>query len=293
MENNKREILDTRLADEILANVEADAEGAQEETAKAETPATSRKATRESVNAKKNISRRGLLGGVAAVVVGAGGAAAIPLLTTQAEEAQPATKDDIASLEYELSQLSKASSDAELVSHKSLKVDENSTDVEYPSSKAVYNALTDKIGMDQGVENAGLVFIVGTDGKITLSKFTSDELSAESTLPVENRVVYKAIKDINDALNNLDSVPQKDSKHGVESGGVYKTYQETEEITSFGGCVNGVNYKYSGTAIKGSDGVYSVKMVDNVLFAISQDDPSIVYTSADNGVTWGAPYGGW
>lgn len=293
MGNRITDLVNTRIADEVLSNVDQDVAVAEETADTVEEVESEPKAKRESVKTKDGISRRGLLGGAAAVVVGAGGAMAIPFLSSQAEEAKPATKDDIAGLEYELSQLSKSASDAELISHKSTTIDENSTDVEYPSSKAVYDALTDKIGKDQGVDYAGYIFIVGSDGKLTLSKFTSDELSAESTLPVENKVVYKAIKELTDALANLDPVPMKDSTHGVESGGVYKTYQETVEISSFDETENGINYKYSGSDIKGADGVYSVKKVDNVLFAINQSDPSIIYTSVDNGRNWGAPYGGW
>ena len=251
--------------------------------------------SKDGANAKKKsgVSRRKVIGGAAAaVIVGAGGAIAVPLLSNAAET-DPASKNDIASLEYELSMLTRSSSDAELTSHKSATIDENSTDVQYPSSKAVYDALSNKVDMTQGTQYAGYIFVVGDDGKLKLSKFTTDELNEESTLPVENRVIYKQIKDITRALSDLDAVPAKDSARGVESGGVYKTYQETVEITDLTDVEMGVNYKYTGKSINGSDGVYSIRRVDNVLLAISQDDPSVVYTSVDNGITWGAPYGGW
>lgn len=239
-----------------------------------------------------SVSRRALLGGAAAVIVGAGGAVAVPLLS-QADEARPATVDDIAQLEYELSMLTKSSSDAEILAHKSLTVNADSTDIQYPSSKAVYSAMTDKVDVFQGTEYVGYIFIVGDDGKLKLSKFTSDELSETETLPVENRVIYKEIKDIMRALSNLDLVPTKDSIRGVESGGVYETYQETKEITDFTEVKMGVNYKYTGKGINNSQGVYSIKRIDTVLLAVNQNDPSLMYTSVDNGTTWGAPYGGW
>lgn len=241
----------------------------------------------------ESISRRGLLGGAAAVIVGAGGAVAVPLLSSQANEAAPATVDDIAQLEYELSMLTKSSSDAEILAHKTLTVDAESTDLQYPSAKAVYNAMADKVDIAQGTEYKGYIFIVGEDGRLKLSKFTSDELSETETLPVENRVIYKELKDIMRALSNLDLVPMKDSERGVESGGVYETYQETKEITDFGEVKMGINYKYTGKGINNSDGVYSVRMIDTVMVAVNQSDPSLVYTSVDKGTTWGAPYGGW
>ena len=262
------------------------------ETAAVEEQTSQPRSKRESVSDKKSVSRRGLLGGAAAVILGAGGAIAVPLMG-QAAESKPATKDDISQLEYELSMLTKSSSDAELLSHKTTTIDENSTDIQYPSSKAVYDAMADKIDIAQGTDYAGFIFIVGDDGKLKLSKFTSDELNDTETLPVENRVIYKEIKDIMRALNDLDAVPAKDSNRGVESGGVYKTYQETAELTSFGEAKMGVNYKYTGDGINGSNATYSIKRIDNVLFAVNQGDPSMVYTSVDNGSSWGAPYGGW
>lgn len=244
----------------------------------------------------KNVSRRGLLGGAAAaVIVGAGGAVAVPLLSNAGTgDADPATKDDISKLEYELSLLKNVSDDAELISHKTEKIDETSTDVQYPSSKAVFSAMSDKIDIKQGEEYAGFIFIVGDDGKLKLSKFTSDELSETETLPVENRVIYKEIKDILRALDDLDEVPVKDSTRGVESGGVYKTFQETAKITDFKTVEMGVNYQYTGDAITDDeDAVFSVRRFDNVYMAISESDPSLIYTSVDGGTTWGAPYGGW
>ena len=239
------------------------------------------------------VSRRKVIGGAAAaVIVGAGGAIAVPLLSNAAET-DPASKDDVAALEYELSMLTRSSSDAELTSHKSETIDENSDDIQYPSSKAVYEALGNKVDMVQGTEYAGFIFVVGDDGKLKLSKFTTDELNEESTLPVENRVIYKQIKDIVRALSDLDAVPVKDSARGVESGGVYKTYQETVEITDLSDIKMGVNYKYTGKSINGTEGTYSIRRIDNVLLALSQDDPSVTYTSIDNGISWAAPYGGW
>ena len=254
-------------------------------SASAPAPKTSKKSA-------EAISRRGLIGGAAAVIVGAGGAIAVPLMS-QASEAAPATVDDIAQLEYELSMLTKSASDAEILAHKTLTVNADSTDLQYPSAKAVYNAMADKVDIFQGTDYSGYIFIVGEDGRLKLSKFTSDELSETETLPVENRVIYKELKDIMRALSNLDLIPMKDSTRGVESGGVYETYQETKEISDFGEVKMGINYKYTGKGINNSDGVYSVRMIDTVMVAVNQSDPSLVYTSVDKGTTWGAPYGGW
>ena len=241
---------------------------------------------------KGKFSRRGLIAGAAAAVfAGAAGVVAVPLVSN-AKSTDPATKDDIAALEYELSMITQSSSDAELTSHKTTIIDSNSTDVQYPSAKAVFNALSDKVDVDQGVEYAGYIFVVGDDGRLKLSQFTSDELSETDNLPVKNRVIYKAIRQLQKALDALDTVPDKNSTSGVESGGVYSTYQETKSITSFDKLENGVNYKYTGSGISGSDGTYSVKKIDDVYLAVNQSDPSMVYTSV-NGTSWGLPYGGW
>ena len=267
-------------------------ENTTEETAAVEEQTSQPRSKRESVNDKKSVSRRGLLGGAAAVILGAGGAIAVPLMG-QAAESKPATKDDISQLEYELSMLTKSSSDAELLSHKATNIDENSTDEQYPSSKAVYDAMTDKIDKVQGAEYSGFIFVVNDEGKLELSQFTTDELNDTSTLPVQNRVIYKELKDIIRALDDLDPVPASGSARGVESGGVYTTYQETKEVTDFSSISMGINYKYTGKGINNSEGTYSVRRVDTVLIAVNQDDPSLMYTSIDNGSTWGAPYGGW
>ena len=267
-------------------------ENTTEETAAVEEQTSQPRSKRESVSDKKSVSRRGLLGGAAAVILGAGGAIAVPLMG-QAAESKPATKDDISQLEYELSMLTKSSSDAELLSHKATNIDENSTDEQYPSSKAVYDAMTDKIDKVQGAEYSGFIFVVNDEGKLELSQFTTDELNDTSTLPVQNRVIYKELKDIIRALDDLDPVPASGSARGVESGGVYTTYQETKEVTDFSSISMGINYKYTGKGINNSEGTYSVRRVDTVLIAVNQDDPSLMYTSIDNGSTWGAPYGGW
>ena len=243
---------------------------------------------------QSNVSRRGLLSGAAAaVVLGAGGAIAVPLLgSAETGDSSAASKDDLSKLEYELSLLKNVSDDAELISHKSDKVDASSTDLQYPSSKAVYEAMTDKIDINQGTKYAGYIFVVGDDGKLKLSKFTSNEWSDSEQLPIENRVIYQEIKDLVKALGDLDAVPAKDSTKGVESGGVYSTFQESKAISSFSDVKMGCNYLYEGK-INDVKGKYSVKLVDKVMMAISQDDPSVVYTSVDGGGTWGAPYGGW
>ena len=243
---------------------------------------------------KGRFSRRGLFAGAAAAVVaGAAGVVVAPLVGN-AKSTDPATKDDIAALEYELSMITQSSSDAELTSHKTTIIDKNSSDIQYPSAKAVYNALNDKVDMNQGTENAGYIFIVDATGKLVLNKFTSDELNATETLPVENKVIYKEIRDIRNALKELDTVPTKDSTKGVESGGVYSTYQEVTSISNFNDLTNGVNYSYTGKGIDNVEGSeYSVKKIGDAIIAISKTDSSLVYTSTNGGSSWGATYGGW
>ena len=249
----------------------------------------------------RSVSRRGLLGGAAAaVIVGAGGAMAVPLLSNaETGDSSAASKEDIAKLEYELSQLTKSSDDAELVSHKVTKIDDTCTDVQYPSAKAAYGALEGKVKIDQGKDYAGYIFKVNEEGNVIVAKFCDDELSEVSLNPVENRVIFKELQDIKRLLKDLDLVPSKDSTHGVESGGVYKTYQVTAEKKDLNDLKMGVNYKYTGKLIGGitadgeEDPSFSVRKIDTALLAINQKDPSMVFTSADNGGSWGAPYGGW
>ena len=249
------------------------------------------------VSSVKNerFSRRNLIrGGVAAAVVGAGAAFGLPKVG-QAAEDEAATKQDLASLEQELSLLTKASDDAEVTAHKVTKIEASVTDQQYPSAKAVYDAITEKINRQQSEADSGKIFIVNDSGKLVLSAFTTDVISADSTLPVQARTIYAALKTLNDSLSSLDKVPTKGSEHGVLSSGVYETYQTTVDITDFSALQNAVNYKYTGTGITNStdNEVFSVKKIDTTLIAISQDDPSAVYTSNDNGQTWSLPYGGW
>ena len=291
MKCNKKEDVKLNTPEEVVEETHEDASDCVEETAQEPSGKSS----------SKGVSRRGLISGAAAaVIVGAGGAVAVPLLShAENGDSNPATKDDISKLEYELSMLKNVSDDAELISHKSTKIDETSTDVQYPSSKAVYDALTDKIDINQGEEKAGYIFVVNEAGKLELSKFTSDTLSDTETLPVENKTIYKELKDIMKALNDLDEVPNENSVKGVESGGVYKTYQQTKEITTFTDgdkdLQMGVNYKYTGKDVTDSDSdeTFAIRKFDNVWMAISETDPSVVYTSVNQGKTWGAPYGGW
>lgn len=289
MKCNKKEDVKMNTPEEVSAEIHEDASTCVEESVQ----------DASSKNSSKGVSRRGLISGAAAaVIVGAGGAIAVPLLSNaEVGDSNPATKDDISKMEYELSMLKNVSDDAELTSHKTTTIDDTSTDVQYPSSKAVYLALNDKVDVNQGEEYAGYIFVVNAAGKLELSKFTSDTLSETETLPVENRVIYKQLKDIMRALDDLDAVPMSESTRGVESGGVYKTYQETKEITSLTpddkNLEMGVNYKYVGDAITGTAATFAIRKFDNALMAISEADPSLVYTSVNNGTTWGALYGGW
>lgn len=249
------------------------------------------------VSSVKNerFSRRNLIrGGVAAAVVGAGAAFGLPKVG-QAAEDEAATKQDLASLEQELSLLTKASDDSEVTAHKVTKIEASVTDQQYPSAKAVYDAITEKINRQQSEADSGKIFIVNDSGKLVLSAFTTDVISGDSTLPVQARTIYAALKTLNDSLSSLDKVPTKGSEHGVLSSGVYETYQSTVDIADFSALQNAVNYKYTGTGITNSkdNEVFSVKKIDTTLIAISQDDPSAVYTSNDNGQTWSLPYGGW
>lgn len=290
--------MDSKVKEELKTSVDMSDDVASEDGIVQEEMGTQENAKKKH---SSGVSRRGLLGGAAAaVIVGAGGAMAVPLLSNaETGDSSAATKQDIAKLEYELSQLTKSSDDAELVSHKVTKIDETCTDVQYPSAKAAFNALEGKVKVDQGKEYAGYIFKVNEEGNVIVSKFCDDELSEVSLNPVENRVIFKALQDIKRLLKELDLVPTKDSKHGVESGGVYKTYQETTEKKDLNDLKMGVNYKYTGKLIGGvtsagdEDPSFSVRKIDTTLMAINQTDPSMVFTSADNGGTWGAPYGGW
>jgi hypothetical protein len=286
--------METKVKDELIEKTSIDEPGSQVVQApELENSAECLEEEKSHTKKRNGVSRRGLVGGaVAAVVVGASGAIAAPLLNNAAQ-AEPATKDDISKLEYELSMLTQTSSDAELTSHKVTEITADSNDVEYPSAKAVFNALGDKVDAVFDKEYATYILIIGEDGRVGPSKFVSEELSDAETLPVQNRVINTSIKSLNKLLNNLDDTPCQNSQNGITSGGIYKKFQETQSTNSFLDLENGVNYVYKGSAINGTSSTFSIKRFDKTLLAINQSDPSNVLTSVDGGASWSPPYGGW
>ena len=168
---------------------------------------TSASTTGQVAEPKKSnrFSRRNLIrGGIAAAIVGAGGAMALPNAGSASGAEESATKQDIATLEQELSLLTKAASDSEVVSHKTYTIDENSTDTQYPSAKTVKDALTDKVDVNQGEAKAGYILIVNSSGKLVAERFTDDDLNETSTRPVQNQAIYKVVKELKAALKDTD-----------------------------------------------------------------------------------------
>ena len=251
-------------------------------------------------------SRRNLIrGGIAAAIVGAGGAMALPKVGSASGADDSATKQDIATLEQELSLLTKAASDSELVSHKSYTIDKNSTHTQYPSAKTVFDALTDKVDVYQGTAKANYILVVDSTGKLVAQKFTDEDLSEDSTRPVQNKAIYAVVQELRHALSSLDDYPIKGhTDYGVKSGGVYNTYQtvfETSDLATYKPSANssetadltpGMVYKYTGSVITGVNATFAVIKLSNAFVAVNLADASAIYVSND-GQNWALPYGGW
>ena len=242
------------------------------------------------------ISRRASLASLAAVA----GAMAVPL--TARADADTPTKADTARLSFEISNYKYNTSKFQRRSQKTNTINEDSTDSQYPSASALYSYIEKKGGMQQGTKEEGHALFVGSNGNIELKDYVVDtELKENSSNPVQSKVLYKIIKELNESLI-IDEKPMicnehdghKTIKHVVTSGNIYKTYQMTEECTSLANCEMGVNYRYNAYGISNSTQNWGVKKIDTNYLALCDDEFGIVYnstTGADG--SWEAPDAIW
>ena len=81
---------------------------------------------------------------------------------------------------------------------------------------------------------------------------------------------------------------EKEHWHIAYSGGIYHTYQETEETTSLKAesLKMGVNYSYKGSEIAGTDSgslTWGVNLVDVTPYAVCEDEKGAIYAGNSEG----------
>ena len=246
------------------------------------------------------VTRRGALAALGAVALGS---TVAPKQAFAADDTP--TRKDIAKVSFEIATYKSAADKFEREPNKSTVVDENSTDEQYPSALATYNFMKGKERYQHEVTDAGKSLFVGADGNTTLDTYTvDDKLDEYSANPVQGKVVYKAIKEIDDCLG-LDEKPQKhetsgsevsdDLKYVCKSNGYWVTYQQTQSCpANFSDCEMGVNYKHTSSGTITSDSQnWAVKRVDDSLVCLCEDEFGGMYLGNANTTTFTPPKTVW
>lgn len=248
-----------------------------------------------SANGVEETTRRDLLG---------------DLLSSVAELVEPkdakadtpdVSKNDVAKVSFEIAKHKKDPNLFERTKNMTSVVDENSTDDQYPNAKAIYTFTKDYVDIYQGkdaysAEKERALF-VNNSGMAYLTDYNVDsEFREDSANPVENKLLYQEIQDLKEYIV-FDEKPEecteekcekkktdatKEHKHISYSGGIYHTYQETEETTSLKAedLKMGVNYSYKGSAIAGSKSgslAWGVNLVDVTPYAVCEDEKGALY----------------
>ena len=215
------------------------------------------------------------------------------------------TKKDAEYLSFEIAKYSKLKDSFERTPNKATVIDSTSTDSTYPSSKAVYNYIKNKVSYQHDVSHKGDALFVGSNGDCTLKDYVvDDKLKENSTNPVQSKVLYKTIQELNKSVG-LDEKPQKhestgdeataDLKYVCKSAGYYSTYQDGNACpATFAECEQGVNYVYSGTGVTSNSQKWAVKRVDDAFMALCEDEFGAMYCSkkADS-MNWTPPQAIW
>jgi hypothetical protein len=248
---------------------------------------------------KKNItvSRRNVLAGLAISAA----TIAVPATAMGASSSGP-TKANTAYLSFEIDSYKKSADKYERVINRTNVVDKNSSDDNYPTAKSVYSFIVDKVNYTQGVTEAGKSLFIGTDGKVCLKTYKVDEdLSIKSSNPVQGKVIYEEIQDIKKSFT-IDDKPKKctdagcpkvhkDEESGYHvstSGGMYQTYQETNDFPGFDQCVTGVTYAGTISGIASTTERFGIKKNGDTMLALTQDEFSGFY-SRDKSGNWKVP----
>ena len=252
-------------------------------------------------NTEKNVTRRGAIAGIGALIAGG----LVAPKQAHADSKTP-TRKDVGKVSFEIAAHKEAADKYERQSNKQSAVTEDSTDDTYPSAKAVYDYIKVKESYQHELTDVGKSLFVGEDGNTFLKDYTVDtELKEDSSNPVQGKVLFKAIDDLEKAVG-LDDKPTKHEKTGDEltdsikyvckSNGYFVTYQEAqaapEDFTTF---EQGVNYSYTGKGkITGNEQNWAVKRVDDAFTAVCKDEFGAIYSSnKKETATWTAPLALW
>ena len=215
------------------------------------------------------------------------------------------TKKDAEYISFEIAKYSKLKDQFERVPNKVTVIDSTASDATYPSSKAVYDYIKNKVNYQHDSSDKGKSHFVGANGNCTLKDYTvDDKLKEDSSNPVQSKVIYKAIEDLKKQVS-LDERPQKhedtgdevtaDLKYVCKSNGYYVTYQQGNECpASFADCEQNVNYVHSGKTITSNQQTWALKRVDDAFMALCEDEFGGVFLAkkADS-MDWTPPQAIW
>jgi hypothetical protein len=225
------------------------------------------------------------------------------------------TKNDINKMAFSIESRKNSAEKYERKKNKSTVVDKTVKDETFPTAKAVYNFIKDKENYTQAGAKKGEALFVGDDGKTELREYTVDEsFKEDSSNPVQGKVIYEKLKEINERVS-LDDVPTKaeeksgesgsseDSgdtsedikvKHVCKSNGYWITYQAKqdcpEDLTK---CEMGINYRLeSKNVTNGEKHKWAVNRVDDAYIALCENEFGGVYLNKKAtvaGTSWKEP----
>ena len=255
--------------------------------------------TKEAKVKTEEVSRRDALamaGAAVAGVVAAGTAG-----PKAAEAAEKATKRDASRVSFEIANFTHNVEGIEREKNKTSAVDEYSDDNTFPTARAVYDLVYDRIPYTQDKSDAGGYLFVGDDGYYTIRGSAVDsELLDSSTNPVAGNAIYNKLKEI-DELVDMDEKPAICKEDGCEklhvskSGGMYQAYQKGNEFPGIADCEQGVTYQLrNSTDITTSKQNWGFRKIDEAFIALCDDEFSGMYLS-NNGAagTWEPPKAIW
>jgi hypothetical protein len=226
----------------------------------------------------KEVSRRGALAAAGLAVVSGLGVKK----EAHADDTK-LTKDDLSELSFNMANQKVAADKFERSKNKATSISADSTEDTYPSSKAVFDFISEKESYQQDADEVGKALFVGENGNTILKEYTVDTvLKEDSQNPVQGGVVVQNVENLKKGFSKDQKPTKHEHKEGdveglkyvCESNGYYVTYQQAkampDDVTT---AEQGVNYAYTTKAIDNSDRMtWGVKKIDAAYIAINEDE---------------------